>query len=251
MEGFFRTNPNLQVSSLVSNTSAGARYATSGLEMYLDAGLNASYSGSGTTWFDLSGNNRNCTWVSTPNYTSGDIPFFSTLGNRCVGPASNSFNINNSSGYTITIAMMQNTLVATGAFKFYSTNGTGNAGRGIFAHLTWSDNVIYFDQGGCCNPDTRTSVASGGSQTWNLWTLRKSNLQRHIFKNNALLTTNITTAANINLSSAAADIVGSDEYGGNSSTWNARIATFMVYSRALTDAEVAQNFEAFRSRFSL
>ena len=137
-----------------------------GLALYLDA---AYYTG-GTTWLDQSGNDRDFNWVTTPTYVSGSLPYFSTLENRCVGPASNSFGINNTSGYTIFLIMMQNELVSTGAFKFYKNNLSGAPGRGIFSHCTWSDDVVYFDQGGCCDVDTRTSVSSGGSTSWNFWT---------------------------------------------------------------------------------
>jgi len=36
--------------------------------LYLDAGESVSYGGSGTTWYDLSGNGRNATLVNTPTY---------------------------------------------------------------------------------------------------------------------------------------------------------------------------------------
>jgi hypothetical protein len=201
-----------------------------------------------TIWTDLSGNGRNFTWVSSPSFTSGPIPYFSTLGNRCTGPASNSFGINNTSGYTIFLIMMQNAVVATSAFKFY-----GGGSRGIFSHCTWSDNVVYFDQGGCCGSNTRTNVASGGAQTWNIWTFRRftGSSTRSISKNGTTLITNTAAAADINLSSTAVDLGSSDEYGGNSSTWNARLGGFIVYNRGLSDDEITQNFNALRSRFSI
>jgi hypothetical protein len=233
--------------AIVYNTSI----VTAGLACYLDANNPKSYSGSGTAWNDVSGNSRNFTWYTTPTYTSGQQNYFNTLGNRCTGPASNSFGINNTSGYTIFLIMMQNALVATSGFKFYSASA-GN-GRGIFSHCTWSDDVVYFDQGGCCGGDTRTSVASGGSQTWNIWTFERdtNSSTRKIYKNGSLLATNTATALDINLSSTAMDLGSSDEYGGNSSTWNARLNAFVVYNRGLSDAEIAQNFNALRGRYGI
>lgn len=43
---------------------------TQGLTMYLAAPSLASYPGSGSTWFDLSGNGNNGTLVSSPSYTT-------------------------------------------------------------------------------------------------------------------------------------------------------------------------------------
>lgn len=229
---------------------SGPDIVTDGLVLHLDAGNSKSYPGSGNTWFDLSGNNRNGSWFSLPTFTSSSsLSYFSTLGNRCTGAASNSFGITNTSGYTIFIACKQITLVATAAFKFY---GAG-AGRGIFAHLTWSDNTVYFDQGGCCAGSQRTNVVSGGSQTWNLWTLRRftNSSTRTISKNGSTLTTNTLAAADINLASTGVDIVGSNEYGGNSTTWNAQINMFFVYNRGLSDLEISINYNALKGRFGL
>ena len=115
------------------------------LALFRDAANPESDSGSGTAWNDVSGNGKDCTWVSTPSYgTDSGVPYFTTLGNRCSGPASNSFGIDNTSGYTIFIVMKQITLVNTAAFKFYK-DGSGSAGRGIFSHLTFGNDVIYFD----------------------------------------------------------------------------------------------------------
>ena len=232
----------------VSTISNGS-IVSSGLALYLDAGDAASYSGSGTTWTDLSGSGRNFTWFSSPTFTSGARPYFSTLGNRCTGPASDSFGITNTSGYTIFLICEQNALVATSAFKFY----TSALGRGIFTHCTWSDDVVYFDQGGCCGSDTRTNVASGGSQTWNIWTFRRvtSSSTRSISKNGTTLVTNTNAAADINLSSTAVDLGSSNEYGGNSSTWNAKLGGFIVYNRGLSDGEITQNYNALRGRYGL
>lgn len=230
------------------------KVVTNGLSLYLDANNTKSYPGSGTTWFDISGNNRNFTWVSTPTFTSGNQKYFNTLNNRCTGPASNSFGINDTSGYTIVVIMLQNTLTAASAFKFYK-DGSSAASRAIFSHLTWSDGNIYFDQGGCCGGDTRTFVSAGGDTTtnWGMYSLTRqaSGSTRKIYKNANLLATNTAAAANISLNSVAVDLGSSDEYGGNASVWNARLGGFMVYNRELTDSEVQQNFNALRGRFGI
>lgn len=228
---------------------AGPKIVDDGLVLYLDASNEKSYPGTGTTWFDISGNGRNCSWVSTPSVgIDTGVKYFTTLGNRCIGPASNSLGINNTSGYTIFLVVKQLSLAGAAAFKFYSP-----AGRGIFAHATWIDNNIYFDQGGCCSSDTRTNTASGGISEWTILVFRRfaNSSTRNIIKNNSILVTNTATASDINLNSTALDIASSDEYGGNSSTWNARLNSFVVYNRGLSDLEIQKNFEAIRGRFKL
>jgi len=232
----------------MSAGTAAPSVITSGLVLNLDASNASSYPGTGNTWFDISGNGRNFTWFSTPTFGNDGASYFTTLGNRCTGPASNSFGINNTSGYTIFLLMKQLSLVETAAFKFYSTVvGT----RGIFSHCTWSDNNIYFDQGGCCNGDQRTNAASGGLTGWNIIVFRSTVATRNIFKNTTNLVTNSTAAANINLTTTAVDLGSSDESGGNSSTWNARINGFLVYNRGLSDGEITQNYNVLRSKLGL
>lgn len=219
---------------------------TSGLILNLDAGDSSSYPGSGTTWYDLSGNGRNFTWNSV-SFTSGSIPYFSTYGKRATGPASNSFGINNTSGYTIFLIMMQNTLNNAGAFEFHSSTASYN--RGIFSHCTWGDNIVYFDQGGCCGSDTRTQVASGGSQTWNIWTFRRftNSSTRTISKNGSTLITNTASAANINLSTTGATVGGTASY----TNWDARLGGFIVYNRGLSDSEITYNYNELKSKYGL
>lgn len=256
-EGMMRYNTDFSVNEYYNGTDwvtvTGANsIVRSGLSLWLDAGIASSYPGTGSTWYDISGNGKNFTWVSTPSYTSGSIPYFSTLNNRCTGPASNSFGINNTSGYTIFLICMQNALVGTGAFKFYK-DGSSSASRAIFLHCTWSDDNVYFDQGGCCGSDTRTNVASGGSRTWNIWTFRRftGSSTRTISKNGVTLTTNTAAAANIDLNATAVDLGSSDEYGGNTSTWNARLGGFIVYNRGLSDEEIYRNYQTLRSRYGV
>lgn len=223
---------------------------TSGLQLYLSSVNTTSNPGSGTAWNDISGNNRNFNWVSTPTRgTDTGVPYFTTYGNRCTGPASNSFGITNTTGYTVFLVMKQLSLINSSAFKFYSSNGGAgtSAGRGIFSHCTWSDDNIYFDQGGCCNADQRTNVASGGLTAWNIIVFRSTVATRSIFKNATSLVTNSTAAANINLTTTGVDLGGTDE----GSTWDARIAGFLVYNRGLSDAEISQNVQILRSQFGM
>ena len=229
------------------------RTVTDGLVLALDAGNIKSYPGSGTTWTDLSGNGRNFNWVSSPSYTSGSRPYFSTLGNRCTGPASNSFGIDNTSGYTIFLICEQNALVNTSAFKFYKNDLSGSSGRGIFSHCTWGNDIVYFDQGGCCGSDTRTNVGSGGSQTWNIWTFRRftNSSTRTISKNGTTLITNTASATTIDLDGRGVDLGSNDESGGDSSTWNAKLGGFIVYNRGLTDDEIKITVNAIKPRYGI
>ncbi len=238
------------IGGLVGSFSSGI--PTEGLQLYLDASNTASYSGTGTTWFDLSGNNRNFTWNSTPSFNSSGIKYFNTSGKFASGPASNSFGLTNTSGYTIFYTMFQNALAESAAFKWHSSNGTGSQARGIFAHSTWSDGNIYWDQGGCCDASTRTvATLPSSTGTWHVIALRNnySATNRTIWRNNSVISTNTSGIANINLKATAANVAGaSDEYGG---VWNARIGQFALYNRSLSNAEMTTVYENFRLKVGL
>lgn len=227
--------------------ASGLPIVKDGLQLYLDNSA-ASYPGSGTTWYDLSGNGKNFTWNATPSWNSTGVKSFNTDGKGASGPASNSFGITNTSGYTFYLLVNQNSYRSTAAFKWYSSNGSGSSGRGIFSHCTWSGPDIYWDQGGCCNADTRTSGGiSGINGAWNIITYRcnYSATNRQIKQNNStIIATNTSGIANINLNATAAQIATSDEYG---TTWDAKIAGFLVYNRALSDTEMTTNYTYLRT----
>ena len=75
--------------------AGGPRIPQSGLQLNLDASNSKSSPGSGTTWFDVSGNGRDFTWSSAPTYNTRPVvggyqqpdSIDSAL---CTGPASSS-----------------------------------------------------------------------------------------------------------------------------------------------------------------
>lgn len=227
-----------------TNVYGGVDIISDGLQFYLDSTNTDSYSGSGTAWNDLSGNGNNFSWASTPSFTSGSPSYFTTTsGGVCSGPASNSFGITNTSGYTIHVICLVNSYTNATTFQFHSSTASYN--RGIFTHLTWGNQVVYLDQGGCCASSQRTNVASGGATTWNIWTFRRltNSSTRSIWKNNSNLINNTASAADPALSSTAVTI--------NVSNWNARLGGFICYNRGLSDAEIADNYSTLRTRYGI
>lgn len=211
-----------------------------GLQLYLSSIDPVSNTGSGTAWNDISGNGRNFNWVTTPTRgTDTGVPYFTTLSNRCVGPASNSFGITNQ--FTIFIICKQLTLTANHAFKFYTTGNN----RGIAPHLAWGDGNIYFD-----TSVGRVTVASGGTTAWNVFVFTSDGTTNTVYKNSTSLGSG-AVGGNLNLISTTVDLGSSDEYGGNSSLWNARLAAFLVYDRGLSNDEITHNVTALRQAFSI
>jgi len=226
----------------------GPDIVTDGLTCLLDAGNSKSYPGSGTSWFDISGNGKNFTWDSV-DWTNGYFNMFtSSTYRRATGPASNSFGINNTTGYTIFFIFQTTTVGGNAAFKFKGS--LGGSTRGIFCHPGWTNDTIYFDQGACCNAEHRISYTNSNvsdSNIWNMVGLRSTVATRAILYNGIVGTTTSTAAANINLDSNPVLINPADEGYG----WSGRLAYFAVYNRGLSDAEYLNNYNALKGRFSL
>lgn len=210
------------------------------LQLLLDAGNTKSYT-SGTTWRDISGKGKNFTWSGTPTLTSaGPGSYLTTTGLSCSGPASNSFGINNGTGYTI--IMLSKTLAdeANAAFHWW---GDGYDNRGFFLHPGWSNNTMYFDQGGCCNADQRLAITYSNNETksWSVWAFRSRLYDRSQFCNGVRTGHDTTYAANINLNSGAAYIC--------SGSWTGQINFFALYNTGLDDNTIADISNSLIGRF--
>lgn len=210
------------------------------LKFFLDA---RRYSG-GNTWEDVSGNNNHFSFNSTPSYTLGSHPYFSST-QLAYGPASNSLGITTETGYTVQILCNVASTTQSGAFRFY--NGTDSGGRAIFAHLTWSDGTVYFDQAGDGTNYQRVYVASGGANSWNLWTFRASTSARDIIKNTSTLITDSSASNTLSFNSTPITLFGDDVYAA--SAWTGSVSAFIAYNRTLSDTEVESNYNSLKSLY--
>jgi hypothetical protein len=219
----------------------------SGLVLNLDAGASTSYPGSGTTWTDLSGGGRNYTM-------SGDISwnpagYFSCTNGVFTGPASNSFGFSSSNEHTIEVIAQVSAAASGTIFNWYASPISGSAQRGIFSHLYLGAGTTFYDVSGCCDANQRISYSGGSDVLANIkhfvWRTRTSaKPNRQFFKNTVGQMdsgANDTYPAiwNLNYPATIAD------------TFAGKLYSVRAYNRALTDAEVSQNFNALRSRYGI
>ncbi len=227
------------------SSSYGLNIPTTNLQLLLDASNPKSYPGSGSTWYDLSGNNKHFTWSGVSYTSAGSRSYFSTNGFTCTGPASNSFNINNGTGYTIITVFNTQTFNSNSFFKWA---GSDAYGRGFFVHPGWSNYTLYWDQGGCCNADQRLQVTYDSTTLTNfqVWAFRSRLYDRYQFKNGVAQGSTSTYAANINLTATAASVANSEN-----TSWDARLAYFALYNTGLDDNSIIQISSALRGRFGV
>jgi hypothetical protein len=245
----------------------GPRIPQDGLQLCLDASNPKSYPGSGTTWFDVSGNSRDFTCASAPTFNAqpvvGGYRQPDSLDSvKFTGPASNSFGITDTSGVSFIFYCTVDATSNHSAFKWYAGDGSGTDARGYFSHLPWGSAIIYFDKmtvtdGSLTNNGSTVTSAGGGRlNTTNLanvvnyfwvhaFTVSSDGATMKIYRDGEEVASRTNAGSNVTLSSDAATVGGDDTYA---SGWNAKMGAFLCYNRELSAAEVLQITNAYRYR---
>jgi hypothetical protein len=218
--------------------------SNSGLVLHLDAGNTASYSGSGFTWNDLSGNGSNATLVSTTyNAANGGSIVF----NGSSSYANFNANIGNTNVVTVEMWVKTNSLNAnTGAMYF---------GFGLYDVWTYYGNIGYntssADQYGITSARVNTLGIEGAWKHLVFVMNAGSKTNNKIYVNGGSETLsqlyNTFSSVNSNFNSGAGRISG----WRNDFNWlmNLNVASFKIYNRELSSQEITNNFNATKQRF--
>jgi hypothetical protein len=217
--------------------------------MYLDAGSRMSYTSGSTTWTDLSGNNNSGSLVNSPTFDStnqGNIVFDGT--NDHVLVSSSPSIPTGSSARSVSLWFYTNSstwVQDVNSLFFYGTGTTGNAFGidfdiyPVMEIFTWGGagrDLLFsssFSQVGWKN----ISVTYNGLTTILIY-------ENGIYTNTLTLTSATTTpSSNVYIGSLNPSVLGSYFTGS--------IATTQIYNRALSAQEVAQNYNALKSRYGL
>ena len=211
------------------------------LQFYVDAGQVSSYPGTGTTWYDISGNSRNLT-MNGLTYNSADGGYIQFSGSNTA--ESSSYTINLSNGFTV-----------ESVAKF---SGSNYEGLFAFNSQMSSDYINVQAQGGS---NIRWEVESGQSLT-STGTL-SSNTWYHftcVYEGDSNNTSG-TARIYINGVENNTTSLNSNRVGQNQTSvfilglWDGyltgNIALSRMYNRVLTPMEVLQNFNATKNRYGL
>ena len=212
----------------------------SNLQLWLDAGQTDSYSGSGTTWNDLSGNSRTGTLTNGPTYSSAD-------GGSIVFDGSNDF-VQCTGSLTVTAATFVTWIRRNGNQGQYDgilfSRGTNTTGMNFQA----SNQLGYHwnDAGNTYNWQSGLTIPNA---TWCMIAVSVTSTAATAY---LCQTSGTTTATNtvshgssvLNDIKLALDDATSRYFTGN-------ISTAMLYNRALTSEEITKNFNAFRGRYGI
>jgi hypothetical protein len=220
-----------------------------GLVLCLDAGNTKSYPGSGTTWTDLSGRGNTGTLVNGPTYSSAN-------GGSIVFDGSNDYVLVNSSASipygstarTVSIWFYTNTTTwandANNLF-FYGSNVNGNA-FGI--DFSTYPSMEVFTWGGAGRDLTFSTTYS--QVGWKNITVTYNGSTTILIYENGTFTQTLTLTSACNTTSS--DVyIGAVNPSILTAYYDGRIANTKIYNRALSAAEVSQNFNALRGRYGI
>ena len=215
----------------------GPNTVEDGLVLSLDAADRNSYPGSGTTWYDLSGNGNSGTLTNGPTFDSGNQ-------GSIVFDGANDVVIINDGLYSL-------------------SGGTLN----IWFKRSGTTNAIIGSYGGSNNQRTPTFYQNGSNIGWEFGSLTGRSTGVTFTDNtwfNMSMTFNSSFNTNVYINSTLTNTQTSSNPGG---FWNqftigkygnygsfyskGNFSIVQIYNRALSASEILQNYNAQKSRFGL
>jgi hypothetical protein len=213
-----------------------------GLVLWLDANDKTSYPGTGTTWRDLSRGGNSGTLTNGPTFNSGNggSIVFDGVDDYITG--SNSTNFAFGSGDFTVLTWAYFNTVTNGIMVDLRTDTTGR-GDGYSDYLQNGKFKLYWSAG-----DRYTSTGSLVAENWYNIAVTRQSTTISVYFNGVL---DGTSSNNTNLSEGGFRLARNINTVGTGYA-NEKIATVFIYKgKALSQAEILQNYNATRNRFAL
>ena len=215
---------------------SGPEISNDGLILCLDAANQKSYPGTGTTWFDISGNGNNATkgGSQSPTYPAHNASGYFTFSGGITG--------NNYSRFQVTTPALNSITVI--AFH-YSTQSNGHV-------LRHSTDDFQIGPNGYTAGTSYNNVQTGGNRSSNLntWvcdTLTFSGTDLIGYRNGL----SVGTASRTSTSIAGGTLNIGTRNDAHAAHYVGNISFVAIYNRVLSAQEVQQNFNALRSRYDI
>ena len=214
-----------------------------GMVLYLDSGVSASYPGTGTTWYDISGygNDGTLHGVTYSGGTAAAFTFNGTSSDYVDFASVNSIPIGNQP-YTVSVWFNSNEIPSSRGFIGWGNFGTTNqvnawrllnsGGNPGFVHYWWGNDLAYV-----------TPMSAG---TWYNGLVTFDGTTRSIWINNTLVVSdtptghNVPYATNLKIGVTAASL---NEW------FDGKIAQVVIYQRGATNSEIGMIWNSGKDRF--
>lgn len=227
---------------------------TNGLVLHLDAGNLKSYTSGSTTWTDLSISQNNTLLTNNPVFDTTNQGNLIFNGTNNAASASANINLSSTNQITIEFAYRSTFTSATRVFIEHSTNYNNNNAFAVFLPNDNTGVIGYNEQNAANGYITSATSRNYNNGNWNFVQITSDRSQsvankQRIYVNGVLDTVlsptnqaNITTNfGNFPLFIGARNLT-TVPYNGN-------IGFIKLYNRTLSTAELAQNYNALKSRF--
>ena len=220
-------------------------FNSNGALLYIDIGNAASYSGSGTTYTDLSGNANNGTSAGSPIYSSqySGSSNFNGTGSQYIATATAKYN-KTYTGKTVFIAARLSSGMTVGTYRclFGTASGTRNFNTYLYNPSSGVYQIHYSANGG-------GGMSNNLPFTVNQWfilavTHNTDGTVTYYFNGQP-----VGTNTGVTFAQWASN--GNENIGVGDNYWNGDIALCAVYGRCLSANEIQQNYNAVAHRYNL
>ena len=228
---------------------------TDGLVLCLDAGDGKSYGGSGTTWTDRSGNGYNGTLTNGPTFDSangGGLTFDETNDYINFGDATDTnFGSDN---FTIECVAYIDPNVSNNTYKGIVVKkgaGAANAGYGIYYNTSQEKFLWSTADGSSYSQRFSTNTWSSIENSYaNIVMVRDSAATNNgHFYINGVYESLASTASMLDVDNTYNLVVGASSTLYSQYYLKGKVSQVKLYNKALTAAEVLQNYNATKDRF--
>jgi hypothetical protein len=237
----------------------GPKIVTNGLVLCLDAGDRNSYPGTGASWYDLSGNSNNVTFLNGPLFNSsnlGIINFDGTNDHIAVSSPNDRFSWTPSGVgmNSMTIELWVKSSDVNGYFISKPWNGAGEY------NYTLIHNALNYRVGTAGAGGSKgVSFASLATNNWEHIACVINSTQIGVYRN-GIVNVNLTNhdivqnspvGSNSNISLCIMNLYPYGEGWGGSSSFavSGMLSNIKIYNRLLSANEILQNYNALKGRF--
>jgi len=213
---------------------------TTGLQLLLD---DSSYPGSGTAWYDMSGNGKNATLVNSPTFVSTDGGYFSLNGTNQYFTVPSGF-ADFTSG--ITILAFADFGSATN-FERIIDFGNGAPSNNILLGRSSTTNTLIFHMyNGTTNVLTADLTNGIANNEWGFYGFKADGATYKIF--NATMSATGSNTSLPNNTTRSQNYIGESNWVGDS-FFERYMGVVAIYNRALSDSEIDTFYNYYKERY--
>ncbi len=239
--------------------SGGPNIIEDGLILSIDASDKNSYPGSGTNWYDISGNNNHFTLYNGVAYSTSNGGSLSFDGTNDYAASTNTLNLSSYDYVVVDVFFKSNITTGCMIFEHTADWNSNTGGFGLYINSTGTSNQYELHHTNHNTEVARNYVLSG-SLNWsnhvNVYSKISDSTGRLIYGNSNLLSfssiggyaTTTTTTAGGSFPNALFYI---GTRAGTGAFFNGNISSIKIYGFKINQSQVLQNYNAIKSRFNL